>query len=79
MKVKAKNKVTVMKLVKEDTNSCFAIYVEEVTDVMYMSRYCSQKSGLTVMLDPETGKPLTLKRYKEIKTNNRDLQVSLRS
>lgn len=37
---------------------------EEVTDVMYLR--CTSVSGLTVMLDPETGLPLTYARYIEI-------------
>ncbi len=34
------------------------IYCEETTDVLYL-KPCGQETGFTVMLDPETGLPLT--------------------
>lgn len=50
----------------KDFGNCFGIYREEVTDVLYLRNWYSDKSGLTVMLEPETGKPLTWKRYQEL-------------
>ena len=47
-----------------------SVYRDVITDVMYI-RYRDSggyagMGGLTVMLEPETGKPLTLTRYMEI-------------
>lgn len=54
-----------MEMVK-DFGNAFGIYREPVTDVLYLHRWFSEKSGLTVMLDPETGKPLTWRRYQQL-------------
>ena len=40
-----------------------AYYYDKVTDVMYMHYYDTYNSGLTVMLDPVTGGPLTYTAY----------------
>lgn len=43
------------------------IYIRDVvTDVMYLKYKGGYAGGLTVMLDPETGLPLTYTRYIEI-------------
>lgn len=55
-----------LKFVASDKENYFTYYLDEVTRVMYLLSHCSEKSGLTVMLDPETGLPLTLERYKEL-------------
>lgn len=48
----------------------FAYYRDVVTDVMYMNSYHIGSSvsagGLTVMLDPDSGKPLTYARYMDL-------------
>ena len=42
---------------------------ETVTDVLYLKYKGGYAGGLTVMLDPETGLPLTYERYMEIYTS----------
>ena len=42
--------------------SCIKVYREESTDVLYMFK---GDSGVTHMVDPETGLPLTYKVWKE--------------
>lgn len=47
-------------------------YRDKVTDVLYIKVYCTSAAGyagaggLSVMLDPDTGKPLTYTRYMEM-------------
>lgn len=47
-------------------------YRDRVTDVLYMNVFCKSATGyagaggLTAMLDPDTGKPLTYARYMEM-------------
>lgn len=62
-----------MELVSQQSptsNSRIAYYRDVVTDVMYMNSYHIGSSvsagGLTVMLDPDSGKPLTYARYTEL-------------
>ncbi len=49
-----------------------AYYRDIVTDVLYIKVYCTSAAGyagaggLSVMLDPDTGKPLTYTRYMEM-------------
>jgi hypothetical protein len=47
---------------------CFAFYREPVTDVMYVEK--RQSGGMTAMLHPETGKPLTYTEYKNMRGNH---------
>ena len=42
----------------------YIYYRDTVTDVMYMA--IENNDGLTVMLEPDTGKPLTYTRYLEL-------------
>ena len=44
---------------------CFCFYREPVTDVIYVEKRTS--GGMTVMMNPETGKPLTYTDYVKIK------------
>ena len=62
-----------MELVSQQSttsSSRIAYYRDVVTDVLYMSSYHVGSSvsvgGLTVMLDPDSGKPLTYARYVEL-------------
>lgn len=48
---------------KQDT---FTYYREVTTDVMYICYEEYRKGSLTVMIDPETGLPLTYSRYMEL-------------
>ena len=48
---------------KQDT---FTYYRETTTDVMYICYEEYRKGSLTVMMDPETGLPLTYSRYLEL-------------
>ena len=52
------------------SSSRIAYYRDVVTDVMYMNSYHIGSSvsagGLTVMLDPDSGKPLTYARYMDL-------------
>lgn len=47
-------------------------YRDKVTDVLYIKAFCTSATGyagaggLSVMLDPDTGKPLTYTRYMEM-------------
>lgn len=41
---------------------------DSVTDVMYIWRWSGSRGALAEMSDPETGKPLTYARYKELAT-----------
>lgn len=52
---------------KKDT---FTYYREITTDVMYICYEENRKGSLTVMLDPETGLPLTYNRYLELTNEN---------
>lgn len=53
-----------MELVERFTNG-FYIFREPVTDVLYMRYSLDNAGGITVMLDPETGLPLTYTKYLE--------------
>lgn len=44
----------------------FQYYRDSVTDVMYLWCAGGNKGGLTTMLDPETGLPLTYSRYLDL-------------
>jgi len=44
----------------------FLYYRDVVTDVMYVLYKEYRKGGMTAMLDPETGLPLTYTRYMEL-------------
>ena len=44
----------------------FDFYRDPVTDVMYLCLSDYNESGLTAMLDPETGLPLTYARYMDL-------------
>jgi len=44
----------------------FRYYRDTITDVIYIKYESGQAAGLTVMLDPETGLPLTYMRYMEL-------------
>lgn len=59
-----------MECVGENRKSGISYYKDAVTDVMYL-RFCEMggyggSGGLTVMLDPESGLPLTYARYMEM-------------
>lgn len=59
-----------MELVGESVNGGFSYWRDKATDVVYVrfrdkSGYAGY-GGLSVMLDPETGLPLTYARYMEI-------------
>lgn len=54
-----------MELVGEGVDG-FYYYRDSVTDVMYLWKVGGYKGGLTTMLDPETGLPLTYARYMEL-------------
>lgn len=41
------------------TDDNLRIFREKTTDVLYILYNSLEKAGLTIMLDPETGKPLT--------------------
>lgn len=47
----------------EDDSPYHYVYRDVVTDVLYLE---SADGGITAMLDPETGLPLTYQRYQEI-------------
>lgn len=55
-----------------DDRGRVSYYRDKVTDVLYMDVFCRSATGyagaggLTVMLDPDTGKPLTYTRYMEM-------------
>ena len=55
-----------------DNRGRISYYRDKVTDVLYMDVFCmiatgyAGAGGLTVMLDPDTGKPLTYTRYMEM-------------
>lgn len=55
-----------------DDSGRVSYYRDKVTDVLYMDVFCRSATGyagaggLTVMLDPDTGKPLTYTRYMEM-------------
>lgn len=53
-----------MEQVGYSSTSSFSHYRDVVTDVLYVSN--TNSGGLAVMLDPETGLPLTYTRYMEI-------------
>lgn len=59
-----------MELVGRSSEGRFFYYRDTVTDMMFLfcrsSTANSQGGGLTLMLDPETGLPLTYDRYMEI-------------
>lgn len=44
---------------------------DTTTDVLYLYSSSYRKGGLTVMLEPETGLPLTYTRYMELYNQNR--------
>lgn len=54
-----------------DNRGCIMYYRDKVTDILYMRVYYisgyagsgAGSGGLTVMLDPDSGKPLTCTRY----------------
>lgn len=48
----------------------FCLYRNTVTDVLYIQYDGREKGGLTEMHDPETGFPLTYKRYLEMAKEN---------
>lgn len=51
------------------TSGLFDYYRDTITDVLYLSATASSRypsKALTVMLDPESGLPLTYTRYKEL-------------
>lgn len=48
------------------SSDCFYYYREKATDVLYIQCYEGFSGGLTVMLDPEKGLPLTYERYIEL-------------
>ena len=48
----------------------FTYYRDAITDVMYLCYYNYNGGGLTVMLDPETGLPLTYVRFVELYENS---------
>lgn len=54
------------KCVVSNSGDIFYYYRETTTNVMYVTRYDYHAGGLTVMLNPETGLPLTYDRYMEI-------------
>ena len=47
-------------------NQDISIYRDVITDVIYVRYRGFREGDLTVMLEPETGKPLTLTKYMEI-------------
>ena len=55
-----------------DNRGRITYYRDIVTDVLYIKVYCTSAAGyagaggLSVMLDPDTGKPLTYTRYMEM-------------
>lgn len=53
------------KLPKSDFGS-FSIHRDPVTDVLYLASKTGSAGGLTVMLDPVSGSPLTYQRYLEL-------------
>ena len=59
----AAEKKLVFKLIEVDyynsDTSCISVYRETTTDVMYMTFHENHGGGLTVMIDPQTGGPLT--------------------
>ena len=48
----------------------FTYYRDTITDVMYLRYHTINAGGLTVMLDPETGLPLTYTRFVELYKNS---------
>lgn len=55
-----------------DNRGRITYYRDKVTDVLYIKAFCTSATGyagaggLSVMLDPDTGKPLTYTRYMEM-------------
>lgn len=55
-----------------DYHGRITYYRDKVTDVLYIKAFCTSATGyagaggLSVMLDPDTGKPLTYTRYMEM-------------
>ena len=49
-----------------DPMTSFSVFRDVVTDVLYLWRGAGYKGGLTVMLDPQSGLPLTYTRYLEL-------------
>lgn len=55
-----------------DNHGRITYYRDKVTDVLYIKAFCTSATGyagaggLSVMLDPDTGKPLTYTRYMEM-------------
>lgn len=55
-----------------DNRGRITYYRDKVTDVLYIKAFCTSAAGyagaggLSVMLDPDTGKPLTYTRYMEM-------------
>ena len=56
--------------------SFFAYYRDTITDVIYLLSDVGDAGGLTVMLDPETGLPLTYARFVELYENSIDTTTS---
>ena len=52
-----------MEVVAKFSGSDMVIYREPVTDVLYLCFKGYQEGGLTAMLDPETGLPMTYTNY----------------
>lgn len=54
----------------------FHYYRDTITDVLYVAFWKSDEGGLTTMLDPETGLPLTYTRYLEIASQELGVDVT---
>lgn len=52
------------------TDGGFHVFRDTTTDVMYLWAKAGYAGGLTVMLDPETGLPLTYSRFLELSNDN---------
>lgn len=61
-------------LVGTDSNGC-RYYRDITTDVLYLWRKAANAGGFTIMLDPDTGLPLTYSRCKEIYDLNVELSA----
>lgn len=61
-----KNRIVVEIEYIDTSNATYDCIREVATDVMYLKYKGRYAGGLTVMLDPETGLPLTYTRYVEI-------------
>lgn len=57
---------------RENKQDTFTYYRETTTDVMYICYEEYRKGSLNVMMDPETGLPLTYSRYMELTEKDKE-------